>query len=461
MNKKTNEASKIETAHRRIISQIPHPDSIAILQELEQNEPRSMAGFLPVVWDRAKGFEVMDPYGNKWIDFSSAVVLTNAGHSNNIIGELIKKQINSNLWFNYCNPSKIRLELIKKLREIIPPYLNKIFLLTTGSEAVEGAIKLTRMNGLKISKSKYIILSYFNSFHGRTMGAQIAGGFMDQQDWMGIKPEGFLHIPFPECFRCPWGKEKYKNCGKECFRKTLEYIMEKNICEKDIAGVITETFQGPTVAYMPMDYIQELYKWSRKNNILIVFDEMQAGFGRTGKWFGFEHYGIEADLITMGKGMTSCLPMSGIAGRSEIMDLPVHGEMSSTHTGNTLCCAATIGNIKAISEGKLVENAEKLGETANKALKNLQKKYPDYVGGVNGIGLVQAIYITNGNTNRMNAELAEKVIERCMELGLLLLPTWPRGTIKIAPPLCITEDALLEGLNVIEQALSECVDEIK
>ena len=451
-----NDITRVETRYRRIVSEIPHPTSQAVIDELSHLEPRSMAGLPPVVWSRAEGFQVYDEHGNKWLDFTSAVILANAGHSHPKIGQAIREQLDSRLWHCYCNPSEIRLRTIKAIREILPPYLDKVFLLTTGSEAVESAIKLTRMHGRTIVPDKIHILSYYNSFHGRTMASQMAGGFLDQQEWMGEKPGGFHHIPFPECARCPWGKREYENCGVECLQRSLEQLRAQGGQDDLFAGVLTETYQGPTVAFMPSDYAQALREWASEHDALLVFDEIQAGFGRTGKWFGFEHHGIEADLICMGKGMTSSLPMSAVAGRAAILDLPDHGGMSSTHTGNPLCCAAAMANISAIQEDGLMANAAALEPVVRRSLERLRGSFPEYVGAINGRGLAWAVYLLDADTRQLDTNLAERVTTRCMELGLLMLQTG-RGTLKIVPPLCISEEAFLEGMEVVQRSLAECV----
>jgi 4-aminobutyrate aminotransferase-like enzyme len=416
-----------------------------------------MSGFSSVVWDRADGFQVWDANGNQWLDFTSAIILANVGHSHPKIAQAIREQLDNHLFHSYCNPTEMRLKVVKAIKEILPPYLDKVFLLSTGSEAVEAALKLTRMYGQTIAPGKIHILSYYGSFHGRTMGAQAAGGFLDQQEWMGEKPGGFHYVPFPECGRCPWGRQEYENCGAECLERSLEQLYEKGIRDDLFAGAITETFQGPTVAFMPTDYAQALRKWADKHEALLIFDEVQAAFARTGKWFGFEHYGVEADLICLGKGITASLPMSAVAGRAAILDLPDHGEMSSTHTGNPLCCAATIANINTIREEGLVAQAATLEPVMQQALEHLRERLPRYVGAINGKGLVWGVYLLDPASGQPNSNLAQRVITRCIELGLLMLPTGARGTLKIAPPLCITADALREGMEVIEQALSECV----
>jgi len=447
----------IETRFRRIISPIPHPDSLSLLQELERAEPRSMGGMPPIVWERAEGFRVFDAYGNQWVDFTSAVVLANAGHANSHIGDAIREQLAKNLWHNYCNPSGIRLRTVKAIAEIVPPYLDKVFLLTTGAEAVECAIKLMRLHGRQINPQKFHVVSFLNSFHGRTLGAQTVGGYLDQQEWMGERRAGFHHIPYPECARCPWGRQKYEYCGQECLEKGLTQLREAGVPEDSVAGVITETFQGPTVAFMPLDFVAALRAWCSRHQALLAFDEIQAGFGRTGRWFGFEDYGVEADLICMGKGMTSCLPMAAVAGRAAILDIPEHGQMSSTHTGNPLCCAAALANIEAIRLDHMVEHARKMEPLVLNAFASLRRRFPQNIGTINGKGLAWAVYLLDPASGELNVRLAQQVTTRCMEMGLLMLQTG-RGTLKIAPPLCISSDALAEGIGVIGEALAECVN---
>lgn len=446
----------IETKYRRIVSAIPHPDSVDLIDQLKQIEPRSMSDFSPMVWDRAEGFQVWDGYGNKWIDFSSSVVLTNAGHSHPHIGQAIADQLQAHLWHNYLNPSEIRLRTVRAILEITPPYLNKVFLLTTGAEATEAAIKLSRIHGQGITEGKFHILSYQGAFHGRTMGAQAIGGFPQQQQWMGAVPPGFHHIPFPDSSDYPEQRQDDIAYWQQYLDESLQPLREAGIADEMFAGVISETFQGPTVAFMPRGYAQALRQWASEHQVLLVFDEIQAGFGRTGKWFGFEHYGVAPDLICLGKSITSSLPMSAVVGRAEILDLPGHGQMSSTHTGSPLCGAAAIANIEAIRDEGMVENAANLEAVAREKLTAMRQRFPAYVGTINGKGLVWGVHLVDPDSAELDVELADAVTVRCMQLGLIMLRTM-RGTLKIAPPLCITEEALLEGLEVIQEAIADCI----
>src|SRR5215218_5978606 len=191
--------SQIETKYRRIVTEFPVPESLPLLEKLRQYEPRSMQGQPPVVWDRAEGFQVWDAYGNCWIDWSSGVLITNAGHGRREIIEAIQKQAESKLLTNYCFPSEIRGRLVERLASILPSPLKKVLLLTTGSEAVECAIKLCRTNGVRVGgRSKHVIVSFDKSFHGRTLGSQQAGGIPALKEWVVNLDKGFVQAPFPD-----------------------------------------------------------------------------------------------------------------------------------------------------------------------------------------------------------------------------------------------------------------------
>src|ERR1041384_3503427 len=195
---------RVETALRRIVTDLPVPESLPTLQKLYTYEPVAMRGQPPVVWNRAEGFQVHDAWGNQWIDWSSGVLITNAGHGRREIVEAIAKQANSKLLTTYCFPNEIRSRLVEKLASILPPLLKKVFLLTTGSETVECAIKLCRSHGLKAGgRTKHVIVSYDKAFHGRTLGSQQAGGIPSLKEWIINLDPGFVQISFPDGYRTP------------------------------------------------------------------------------------------------------------------------------------------------------------------------------------------------------------------------------------------------------------------
>ena len=210
--------------------------------------------------------------------------------------------------------------------------------------------------------------------------------------------------------------------------------------------------------FYPVDYIQAVKQWAQKNNSLIIFDEIQSGFGRTGKLFAFEHYDIEPDLICCGKGISSSLPLSVVIGAKEIID--VDSSLNSTHGGNPICCAATLASLDVLFSEKLVEKSREKGIILEAKLKEIQQKFPKTISDICGRGLLFAIHIKNPLTNTLDDEIVDMIIEKCFQKGLLLVRTGS-GTIKIGPPLTIPNEALIEGVEIINESILECINQQK
>lgn len=453
-NKSPKLVKFIETKHRKIYTKIPTKQSLEIINSLEKHEPKSMNQELPLVWNRANGYQIFDDEGNTWIDFSSGIFVTNIGHSNPSVKKAIMDTVNQDLLHNYYFPSKIRSNLTKKLIEISPPELDKVFLLTTGAEATECALKLSRIYGKKIHPNKLGVLCFDGSMHGKTLGALTMGGKPKEKHWIGELDPNIHHIPFPYGKTCPWRENHLHICSKICFEKSLDNLQKSGVNLSTICSVMIESYQGWGAMFYPQDYIDAIKNWSKKNNSLIIFDEIQSGFGRTGKLFAFEHYKITPDLICCGKGISSSLPLSAVIGRKDIVD--VDPSLNSTHGGNPICCAATLASIEVLINENLVDKASKLGTYLENELKNLQKKYSTIISDVCGKGLIFAIHFINPKTNFYDVEFVDRLIEKCMEKGLLLVRTGS-GTVKIGPPLIIPEDALLEGVEIIDESILECI----
>src|SRR5713226_1392247 len=440
---------RVETPFRRIVTPIPVPDSVPILETLYRYEPVAMRGQPPIVWDRAEGFQVYDRWGNQWIDWSSGVLITNAGHGRREIIDAITQQAQSKLLTNYCFPSEIRAELVEKLASILPEPLKKVFLLTTGSETVECAVKLCRSYGMKVGgRSKNVIISYDKAFHGRTLGAQQVGGIPALKEWIGNLDPGFVQIPFPDGFRTP-------DTSFEGFTRALrEHGVEPNT----VAGVILETYQGGSAAFAPAEYMKALRQWCTGHKALLVCDEVQAGFGRTGTMWGFEHYGIVPDLACFGKGISSSLPLAAVAGRPDVMDLHPAGSMTSTHTGNPLCCAAALASIDLVIREDLAGNARRVGAVLHQKLQALKARTPQ-IGSVDGKGLVAGLACVLPGTKEPDGDLAWDVVRRSIEKGVLLFTPVGFGgaTVKISPPLVITAAAIQDSVTALEEAFVEAL----
>ncbi len=408
-----------------------------------------MRGQPPVVWDHAEGFQVHDAWGNQWIDWSSGVLIANAGHGRREIADAITRQVSARLLTNYCFPSEIRSRLVEKMAALLPEPLKKIFLLTTGSETVECAIKLCRaLGGNTGGRSKHIIVSYADAFHGRTLGSQQAGGIPALKEWIVNLDPGFVQVPFPDGFRST-------DDSFESFERALR---KQGVEPRNVAGIIIETYQGGSAAFAPPAYMQALRQWCTSHKALLVCDEVQAGFGRTGTLWGFEHYNIVPDLALFGKGMSSSLPISAVAGRSDVLDLQPAGSMTSTHTGNPVCCAAALASIELVLNEHLVENARRVGATLHQGLRALESRFPQ-IGTVAGKGLVAGVACVVPGSQDPDGDLAWEVVERCVTKGVLMFsPVGPGGsTVKISPPLVISEEAILESLSVLEEAFVEAL----
>lgn len=438
----------VRTKYRTIVTEIPVPESIPILQQLRRYEPLSMSGQPLVVWDRAEGIQVFDRWGNMWLDWSSGVLVTNAGHNHPRIKQAILEQVEHGLIHNYCFPSVQRAELTAQLAAVAPPGLQKVFLLTTGAEACECAIKLARTHGRQVGGDRKIgIVTFQNAFHGRTLGAQMAGGIPALKNWIVNLDQDMIQVPFPDGFRGP----------DTSFDGFLRGLAALGRTPDQIAGVMTETYQGGNASFAPPEYMQQLRAWCDVHRVLLVCDEVQAGFGRTGTFWGFEHYDVVPDLICCGKGISSGLPISAVIGRPDIMDLYPPGSMTSTHTGNPVCAAAALASIRVIVEEKLVEHARQMGEILQPALRRLGERYAQRIGAVHGKGLVASLHMVKPGSIDPDPELAFEIIRRSVERGLLMFSPVGYGgaSVKISPPLVIEEEPLRESLAVIASVLEE------
>jgi 4-aminobutyrate aminotransferase-like enzyme len=342
-----------------------------------------------------------------------------------------------------------RAELTKMLQGLSPDPANYlVFLLSTGSEATENCIKLAKTYALeKHGPQKKYIVSFNNAFHGRTLGAQLAGGMPKLKTWIVDEGKTFIQVPFPDGY-------KNENTSFDLFTDALK---EQKIQPGDIAGVITESYQGVGPDFLPFEYAKKLETFCLEYDIVSIYDEVQSGFGRTGKMFAYEHYGIKPDLIACGKGISSSLPISAVIGRRDIMSLYAPGSMTSTHSGSPLPVVAAVESLKIIRKENLVENARKLGEVLIPELARIRNKYPDVLGCLQGKGLVAGIQVVKKGTKLPDSETALKINEKCFHKGLLMFaPVGIAGEcLKIAPPLMITEEALREGIKVFEEACDE------
>jgi len=440
---------KIATKYRTIKTNIPVPESISMLEKMYEIEAQAMHGQLPMVWDRADDFQIYDQWGNIWLDFTSTIFVANAGHGNKRIVKALKEVLDKPLLHTYTYASSERIDYLEYLIKNTPKQFEKAFLLSAGTEATEAALKLMRLNGQKQGKRKGGVICFNGAFHGRTMGAQMMTGNNSAKEWVGYQDPNIHHLNFPY----PWEIEN----PQDFFNTEIEQLLkDKSLdADKDLCGFMLETFQGWGAIFYPKDFVQALMVFAKKHNMLVAFDEMQAGFGRTGKLFGYEHYEVEPDILCCGKGASSGLPLAIVLGSKEIMDLPDVGSMSSTHSANPLVCVAGHQNLKAMLEDGLIDNSKNLGSIFHQRLNEIKNRYPNHLKYIFGKGLLAALIFMDEN-NKPLSGLCDKISEKAFQKGLLVVHTG-RESIKLAPPLSITEEAMLEGLTVIEQCIKESI----
>jgi len=440
----------VSTKYRKLSGLIPNEETIKQIEKLRKCEPISMRGQPPIIWHRAEGANVYDAYGNMWLDFSSGVLITNAGHGAKRIANAIIKQASIPLLTSYCFPNQPRIDLVQKLVALAPEGLKKVFLLSTGSESIECALKLMRTYGRKVGgDAKNIVVSFKSAFHGRTLGSQQMGGIPALKAWIkNLDPE-LVQVPFPDGFRC-------EDTGFELFEKSLAKL---GINPDNVAGVISETYQGGGPYFMPKEYAKKLRKWCDKHDALLCFDEVQAAFGRCGRKWGFELYDIVPDLFCLGKGISSSLPISAVIGREKVMDLYGPNEMTSTHSGNPVCCAAAIGSLETIEKERLIENADKVGAVLQAEVNAIREEFSDVIGFSPGAGLVAGLQAVKKGTKDPDGDLAWEVVNFSYRNGLMMFAPvgMGGGCIKIAPPLCINKEAVKEGCGIIREALKKTV----
>jgi len=443
----------VSTKYRKIGTAIPAPETLKILLNLEKYESRSMHGQLPIVWDKAEDFQIYDSCDNCWIDFTSTIFVTNAGHANPQAISALQSIIDRKLLHTYTFAHEIRAQFLKSLIEVTPDQFEKAFLLSSGTEATECAVKLMRMHGQIISRTKLSIVSFQGAMHGRTMAAEMLKGDPSQSAWIGYQDPNMHHLPFPYPWTAKQTIDKSYDWAKH-FEEDMNALRSNGLRFDKIAGFMIESYLGWGAIFYPIAYIRALVEFAREHNCLVAFDEIQGGFGRTGKLFVYQHYGVDPDVLCLGKSLSGNLPLSAVIGSQKIMDLPEFGSMSSTHSANPLCCAAGLANLEAFETGNLVEASSRKGEIIHRRLRELEKEHSDRISWVFGKGLLAGVLFKDPQTGKPDGLFPSRVCEKAMQKGLLLVHTG-RESIKIGPPLTIPDEALEEGLDVLQETIEE------
>jgi len=413
--------------------------------------PFTRVPYYPLVIKRGYGAMVEDTDGNQYIDLLSSASALNTGHSHEKVVEAIIEQVRE---FIHYTPAYMYHEplvkLAKELIKITPgDCAQKVAFGLSGSDANDGMIKLARAY---TGRSK--IISFIGAYHGSTYGAlSLSAISLNMRKKIGPFVPEIYHIPYPDCYRCTFGKEE-KSCNIECL-KHLELAFNHYIPAEEVAAVIIEPIAGDIgLVVPPKKYVEKLYDLCKKNGILFVTDEVQQGFGRTGKWFGIENFEVVPDIVVMGKSIASGMPLSAIVARKEIMDscdAPAH---LFTMGGNPVSCKAALATIEIIKDQKLLEHTRQLGEYVKQRFNEMKTKY-EIIGDVRGLGLSIGVdLIKDTQTKDRAREAAAKICYRCWEKGVIIT-FFGNSVLRIQPPLVIKKEQMDKALNIIEEAIQE------
>ena len=403
----------------------------------------------PVVIEKASGAAITDTSGKEYIDCFSGIAVINAGHGNEKVVDAAKAQIDKLVHCcSYVYYSQPTADLAEKLAQITPGRLQKTFFGNGGAEAIEGAMRLAKQF---TGKTEFIALQ--GSFHGRSYATLSVTGNVARKRRGGPYMVGCHFLPAPYCYRC-FFELKYPECKLRCAR-ALEDIIRFNTYDS-VAAFVTEPLLGEGgIITPPDDYFLEIDKVLKNHQILLLVDEVQTGFSRTGKMFGIEHYGVEPDIMVMAKGIADGFPLSAFIAREEIADSFKPGDHLSTFGGNPVSCAAGLANIEYMEEQKLADQALKKSEFLKAQLESLKTKYK-MIGEIRGKGLMIGIeLVRDQNKTPANTE-ATKIRDFCLEQGLLIGQGGVFGNVlRIQPPLVISQKQMDGVMKVLNEAFGK------
>jgi 4-aminobutyrate aminotransferase len=434
--------------------QLPGPKAKAIIErDRAVISPSYVRGY-PFVMDHGHGAEVWDVDGNHFLDFAAGIAVTSTGHSHPKVVHAIQEQADRFLHISSDFYHQGWVELGEKLNEIAPFKEEALsFMTNSGTESVEAAIKLARYH---TGASQFI--GFLGGFHGRTLGSlSFTASKPIYHEGFFPMMSGVVHAPYPDPYRPILVSEQGEDYGEVVVRYIEEQILGKLLPPEDVAGVLVEPIQGeggyvfPTPGFFPA-----LRKLCDRHRILLIADEVQCGMGRTGKWWAIEHTGVEPDIICVGKGIASGIPLGAMVARKSIVTWPP-GSHGNTYGGNPIACAASLATMQLIEE-QYMRNAVEVGEYALDILAEIQTRHPS-IGEVRGLGLMIGVdFVKDPLSHEGDWELRDRVVDLVFERGLLTLGCG-KSTIRISPPLSITKAEIEAGLEIFEEALTVAEEE--
>jgi 4-aminobutyrate aminotransferase len=408
---------------------------------------------VPVV--RGEGAYVWDVEGKRYLDFATGLGVTNTGHCHPKVVEAIQHQATQLLHMQgNIASNEPSLKLIEGLRKIVPPELDRFFFANTGSEAVEASIKLARQ-----ATGRTNIIAFQRGFHGRTIGTMsltsskiiYRGGY---QPLMA----GVFFSPYSYCYRCPVGINNGVGTCDDCgwVLDQVRFLLRSQTAPNETAAILVEPVLGEGGYIVPTPaFIKGLREICDEHGILLILDEIQSGFGRTGRYFAFEHFGVMPDILVIAKGIASGMPLSAIVAREELFELTPVGSHGGTYGGNMVSCAAGVATLAVFEEENLVENSAQLGEVLLAQLKTLQEMHP-CIGDVRGLGLMVGTEFVKPSTLIPDKKRAEAVRNACVEMGLLIVTCGTDSNIiRWIPPLTISRDQLQDAIDIFGKAVEQ------
>ena len=436
----------------QIRTSIPGPRSKELMQRRNAAVAQGVFHVTPIFIERAEGAVIEDVDGNRMIDFAGGIGCLNTGHRPASVVNAIKKQLDRFLHTSFnVLPYESYVRLSERLNAIAPgPGPKKTMLVSTGAEAVENAIKIARAY-----TKRPAVIAFEDAFHGRTyMALALTSKTHPYKAGFEPFPGEVYRVPYAYCYRCSYAKT-YPSCDVFCARH-LEDTFKRVVAAESVAAVIVEPILGEGgFVTPPAGFYPALMEICRKYGILVIADEIQTGFARTGAMFASTRLGLEPDLVTMAKSLAGGLPLAAVTGRSAIMDAPGVGGLGGTFAGNPVACEAALAVLDLIEKENLCARADHLGEMFQKRANTWQAKW-ELIGEVRGMGAMQALELVKSKQTREPApDETKKISQRCYESGLITITAGSYSNIiRLLMPIVITDDQMKEAMDVMEAAIA-------
>ncbi len=437
-----------------LVTQLPGPKSKELLARREQSVARAPASTLPVFIARGEGAVVEDVDGNRLLDFAGGIGCLNVGHRAAPVVDAIASQAERYLHTCFTvNPYESYVHLAELLNEVTPGnFPKKTFLVNTGAEAVENAIKIARSYTKRGG-----VICFEDAFHGRTLLAlSLTSKTVPYKAGFGPFAPEVYRLPYAYCYRCSYHLS-YPSCQLHCADQ-LEHFFKRYVESDTIAAVIFEPVLGEGgFVVPPREFGSKLAEICRRYGILIIADEIQTGFARTGTMFACEQFGLEPDLILTGKSIAGGLPLAAVTGRAEVMDAPLPGGLGGTFSGNPVACEAALATWEVLTENNLSQRASQVGQLFEAVTKTWRERF-NLIGDIRGVGAMRALELVSDRATKEPAkEATTRILQYCHERGLIIIAAGTfNNVIRLHLPLVASDDQLREGLSLLERAFAAC-----